>query len=411
MSRNSRPAVQPPVPAQWPGFPPPYWQAPGVVLYLGDVRECLRALPARSVHCCISSPPYWGLRDYGTGQWDGGSAECEHKVCLNHNTNQTSTITGSKDTVHQAKEGFRQRCPRCGAQRIDMQIGMEPSPDCGTHGQAQCGACFVCAMVEVFREVYRVLRDDGTCWLNLGDTFDGGQGMVPALVALALRGDGWKLVQDIIWYSPNKMPESVTNRCTKSHEHIFLLAKGQGYYYDSVAIEEEMISKPHAPGRVREERISQGSGGNVNEPDKVWGSDGYKNKRDVWVVPTQGYPGAHFATFSPRLITPCILAGTSEHGCCAACGKPWERVITKGEYSKADYPCTRKGGDDNPHTAQSRDMMCQGGGYWSKDTVGWRKVCGCRFYRLRDNVPNGILEELCSLGLLGAEQCQQETAS
>ncbi len=266
-----------------------------------------------------------------------------------------------------------------------LEIGAEATPE-----------RYVATMMDVFHEIYRVLRDDGTLWLNLGDTFtDGGQGMIPALVALALRSDGWLLRQDIIWYSPNKMPESVTNRCTKSHEHIFLLAKGQGYYYDSVAIEEEMISKPHAPGRVREERLGQGSGGNVNEPDKVWGSDGYKNKRDVWVVPTQGYPGAHFAVYSPRLITPCILAGTSEHGCCATCGKTWERVVAKtrgvspgltgGEYAppgQAPHSNARDGDNRDRSFDWSRNgkpgtNSTLDGTSATRETVGWRKTCGC----------------------------------
>ena len=286
-----------PYPVEWPGWPAAYRAWPGACLYRGDVRTCLRAMPARSVQCCVTSPPYWGLRDYGT----------------------------------------------------DGQVGMEASPDCGTQGQAQCGGCFVCSMVAVFREVHRVLRDDGTCWLNLGDSYlpSGNLVGVPWRVALALQADGWVLRSDIIWYSPNKMPESVLNRCSKSHEHIFLLTKSQDYYYDGVAIKEES-----------------------------------SNKRDVWVVPTRGYSGAHYATFSPRLITPCILAGTSEHGCCSRCRRPWERVVVRidGQVNEE-----REAGDD-----LSRDRSFD----WSrnglpgskstldgvpavKETVGWQAACGC----------------------------------
>ena len=326
---------------------------------------------------------------------------------------------------------------RCGAKRIDMQIGGEPSPDCGTQGKAQCGGCFVCSLVGVLREVYRVLRDEGTCWLNLGDSYSsGGRGGgaygskqqtnagsllgskhtigipdgnlvgIPWRVALALQADGWVLRQDIIWYSPNKMPEPVQNRCTKSHEHIFLLAKGSDYYYDAVAIAEEAKSSwkssdfvPNsdkdaasagdtaATGASRNNRSDEVRGTHRRSregdpyakqemPGRIWGRTETVNKRDVWVVPTQGYPGAHFATFSPRLITPCILAGTSEHGCCASCGRPWERVVARvgGEKAAPD-----EGGRD-----RSFDWSRNGatgsldGVFATKETVGWRKTCGCQ---------------------------------
>ena len=328
-------------------FADPYWSAPGAALYLGDVRDVLRQLPARSAHCCVTSPPYWGLRDYGVGG----------------------------------------------------QIGMEDADDClGWATKKPCGACFVCHMVEVFSELRRVLRDDGTLWLNLGDTFDNGQGMVPAAVAMALRADGWKLVQDIIWAKPNPMPESVTNRCSKSHEHIFLLAKGNKYYFDSVAIEEpgktaykssDFIPKSDKDRNGDKTDARQASRHNRTD-DVVLGT---ANKRDVWSVPTRGYPGAHFACYSPELITPCILAGTSEHGCCAECGRQYERVAVKvgGRASEVEdeskdrsIPSNRNG------LAGSGSTMC--GTIPRRETAGWRKACGCATDEVE---PCAVLDPFC----------------
>lgn len=202
----------------------PYWStADGVSvrLYQGHVLNVLARLPAQSIQTCITSPPYWGLRDYGTDK--------------------------------------------------TLEIGSEPVMDCGTQGQAQCGQCFICTMVAVFRGVHRVLRDDGTLWLNLGDTYGGGPpggsskkqnrnkgsfgagrgngGLesgnlcgVPWRVALALQSDGWVLRQDIIWAKPSPMPESCRNRCTKAHEYIFLLTKSQRYFYDHEAIKDPNAS-------------------------------------------------------------------------------------------------------------------------------------------------------------------------
>ena len=381
-------------------FPAPYWSAPGAALYLGDVRTCLRELPARSVHCMVTSPPYWGLRDYVTGVWEGGSADCDHIESTAEQAHRWSTLgptaaqrsAGDFSRMPPAsnaafKAGVRQyksKCKKCGAKRIDQQIGAEPSPDCGTHGQARCGGCFVCSMVEVFAEVRRVLRDDGTLWLNLGDTFDNGQLLIPARVALALSANGWKLVQDIIWYAPNKMPESVTNRCTKSHEHILLLAKGNDYYYDAAAIQETAKSKyrssdfiPNSAKDAVGDKSSATQASRHGRSNEIVQQD--VNKRDVWIVPTQGYPGAHFAVYSPRLITPCILAGTSEYGCCAACGKTYERVVVRtgsvegnGQLESRDrsFPSQRNG---LPGSGSTLD-----GNIAQRETIGWRKMCGCQ---------------------------------
>ena len=223
------------------------------LLLVGDVRERLKELPDMSVHCCVTSPPYWGLRDYGR----------------------------------------------------DDQIGLEATPE-----------LYVASLVSVFNEVRRVLSDDGTLWLNLGDSYAGnnsrasnngragfgnpregvferiGDGLktkdlvgIPWRVAFALQADGWYLRQDIIWHKPNPLPESVKDRCTKAHEYIFLLSKSPRYYFNYEAIKEPT----------------------VNLQDK-------RNRRDVWTVPVKPFKGAHFATFPTDLITPCILAGCAEGG-------------------------------------------------------------------------------------------------
>jgi len=267
----------------------------------GDNLETMRTWPSNSVHCCVTSPPYWGLRDYGH----------------------------------------------------DGQIGLEDTPK-----------AYVARMVEVFREVRRVLRDDGTLWLNLGDSYAGStsgntrsnlgklsekldgcprdplspsrveykvanrpdacdSGLkpkdlvgIPWRVAFALQADGWWLRQDIIWHKPNPMPESVTDRCTKAHEYVFLLTKSERYYYDADAVREKAQTKPHGPGYVSFDpnsmRNDKTQGNEANE--RVWGADGNRNRRSVWTVTTKPYSGAHFAVMPPDLVEPCIKAGCPEGG-------------------------------------------------------------------------------------------------
>jgi DNA modification methylase len=248
-----------------------------VTLYQGDCLDSLRAMPDASVHCCVTSPPYFGLRDY----------KCEG------------------------------------------QIGLEPTPD-----------EFVEKLVAVFREVRRVLRDDATLWLNLGDSYanDGKWGGhtggkhakalhcspigrnkkytglkpkdligIPWMVAFALRSDGWFLRQDIIWHKPSPMPESVRDRCTKSHEHIFLLSKSPRYHFDHEAIKEP-ASYAGLPRGGSKNRYEQNDAG---MDCKVYDT---RNKRSVWTVRPAAYKGAHFATFPIELIAPCILAGCPDGG-------------------------------------------------------------------------------------------------
>jgi site-specific DNA-methyltransferase (adenine-specific) len=289
-------------------------------------------MPDESVNCCITSPPYWGLRDYGTAQWQGGDPECSHK----RDSKQSElTQTGHRNLEGAVGDGiYKHKCKRCGAERKDRQIGLELTPE-----------SYVQKMVDVFREVRRVLRGDGTLWLNLGDTYSAQRwtkkgetttpaqpmnGMsdtwraiaptkesglpdknlvgIPWRVAFALQSDGWYLRQDIIWHKPNPMPESVTDRCTKSHEYIFLLSKEPNYYFDSEAIKEPANFAGKGRG------ISKNIG--LDGITDFGGKKKYdeRNKRSVWTVNTRSYKEAHFATFPTELITPCVIAGCPKSG-------------------------------------------------------------------------------------------------
>lgn len=323
------------------------------MILIGDVREQLKQLSDQSVNCVVTSPPYWGLRDYGTASWDGGDLNCDHQgkpMATKANINRNCG-TGNDVKNAEAREFFKDICGKCGAKRIDSQIGLEQEPE-----------DFINELVSVFREVKRVLRDDGTLWLNIGDSYSGsGKGTagnlgkknnerhlehktgglipigtkpkdlvgIPWMLAFALRADGWYLRQDIIWHKPNPMPESVRDRCTKAHEYIFLLTKSPQYYYDHHAIQEDAKT---APGATWKERKAAGAtAGNVIVGDGVRNGtqrvvhgkgvtsnltrqDGKRNKRSVWTVTTRPFKGAHFATFPPQLIEPCILAGCPEGG-------------------------------------------------------------------------------------------------
>jgi DNA modification methylase len=296
----------------------PYWSLPGVKLYLGDAQECLRRMPARSVHCCVTSPPYWKQVDYG-----------------------------ERD-----------------------QLGMEEGLDCcGWATKEPCRGCYTCRIVAAFTEVRRVLRDDGTLWLNLGDTIDGEQQMVPSRIALAMQASGWLLRQDIIWYAPNKLPEPVSDRCVKSHEHIFLMAKQSGYYFDATAI---MVDGSGSSG-----------GSTWSKPGgaqhRAYDRPKYEtvNKRDVWTVGKANYPGAHFATFNPALIEPCILAGTSECGCCMECGRQYERVITRTDAVKVNGDIEGRHRNRSLRDSRNGRDSTLDTGIANRETVGWRQVCGC----------------------------------
>ena len=331
-------------------------------ILVGDALDGLKTLPDASVQCCVTSPPYWGLRDYGTAKWEGGDAACDHRA--NGERRQLPHGDGRKNDSYADERhiipgvgaSYKSVCGKCGALRIDAQIGLEHSPE-----------EYVSRMVDVFREVRRVLNPAGVLWLNLADSYntyaanrgrgaglnknnhdaipaiESGAGLstdtlkpkdmigIPWRVAFALQADGWWLRSDVVWSKPNPMPESVTDRPTKSHEYLFLLTKSARYYYDAQAIAE--------PATCADPRLVDGfvpmsdNGKRAGDPQaraQRWPGIGpqhaaerdrnesyepmemhpTRNARSVWSIPTSPYPEAHFATFPAEIPRRCILAGS-----------------------------------------------------------------------------------------------------
>jgi DNA modification methylase len=335
----------------------------GITLYPGDCREVLKRLPAASVHCCLTSPPYYGLRSYLPG--------------------------GHPDKP--------------------KEIGLEPTPD-----------DYVAQMVAVFREVRRVLRDDGTLWLNLGDCYSGSANSgganrnsgghavriagltlkpgkpkdllgIPWSVAFALRDDGWWLRSAIVWHKPNPMPESVRDRPTSAYEHVFLLAKGERYFYDAEAIRQEPTGRTdpirsfgHVPDRSDRDNT------NGYQLDALKGA----NARNVWTIATEPFRDAHFACMPPELAERCIKAGTSERGCCPLCGAPWWRIVAietrpnapslQGKYNGNNRHRTISGGVGN----DSR----------RRDERGWQASCSCPPHQ---PIPCTVLDPFAGAGTTG----------
>lgn len=345
----------------------------------GDATEQLLTLPDKSVQCVVTSPPYWGLRDYGT----------------------------------------------------PGQLGLEATPD-----------EYVSKMTEVFREVRRVLRSDGTCWLNMGDKYSGGGGYspdapsnqgtpvvrgnrnasqrftserraavvglkpkdlvgMPWRVAFALQADGWYLRADIIWakgisfcpsYSGSVMPESVTDRPTKGHEYLFLLTKNARYYYDAEAVREtaRYPDGANAPDKVKS---PYGQGFTANR--STGASQGGRNLCSVWAINPEPFSEAHFATFPQKLVEPCIKAGTSGKGCCAACGAPLVRVV-EISYKPSSGVWRGRIGDAARNPATRTDLPTERKQRIS-DTTGWSPSCACD----AETKPCIVLDPFCGSGTSG----------
>lgn len=331
-----------------------------VRLYHADVLDGLAALPDASVQTVVTSPPYWGLRDYG----------------------------------------------------VYGQIGLEDSL-----------SAFLERMVVVFRGVRRVLRDDGTLWLNMGDSYadransrasTGGasfrqdraavappkiglsDGLKPKdltgqpwRLAFALQEDGWYLRAPIIWHKPNAMPESVQDRPSTAHEYVFLLAKAQRYFYDGDAIREPYLQASIdriVAGKVgtghRLQAHQPGTNQRDESPEYAPNPRG-RAKRSVWTIATRTYPGAHFATFPRELVEPCIQAGTSEHGCCAACGAPWQRVtdsdlvLSPKHAATTAAPASEGGIAAGDQASRRRRDGHVAGVTRVVTTRGWKPTCAC----------------------------------
>ena len=363
-------------------------------LLSGDVREVLEGLESESVQCVVTSPPYWGLRDYGS----------------------------------------------------KGQLGLEETPE-----------EYIDNMVEVFRGVRRVLRKDGTVWLNLGDSYWGGKGKsgnsestiraggkgttrpqdkkhgvfkpkdlvgIPWRVALALQADGWWLRSDIIWSKPNPMPEAVKDRLSKSHEYVFLLTKSKSYYYDNEAIKdpysESSIQRINQVSFDRQEGGSKDYGkisvhskntnsirGTLEKFKENLGSG--RNKRTVWEITTQSYPGAHFATFPEEIPEICIKAGTSGGGSCLECGTPYNRIVEKGEkvslenykgQGKKDYASAKA---ENPSDVKRRTLESM------REVIykGWEAGCSCKGV----NTPCLVLDPFVGSGTTCAVASRLKRAS
>lgn len=437
----------------------PFVQDADLSLYVGDALSVLRELPSGSVHCALTSPPFYGLRDYGTGSWEGGTEGCDHAPVtgLQGQTGQRAsrTFTGSKPQGP--------TCSRCGAIRIDQQIGLEATPE-----------EWVARLVEVFREVRRVLRRDGTCWIECGDSYCANTGtsfgtdkaitgtgkgggraddpdmprptawggnattpmrhptkpkdllLQPFMLAMALRADGWWLRQAIIWHKPNAMPESATDRCTTAHSYVFLLSKSARYFFDADAIAEpaawerwgdQTVPKhegtdtaagwmqPQSRDELREKYLNRSpdGAGRIAEPlvKSIGGhadrADGMKNPRSVWTIPTRGFPGAHFATWPEELCARIIKAGTSERGCCPECGAPWARE-TDVEYVKS--PVHGAGSVVGRHEATGANNY-DGAGMprlnKQTTTTGWRSTCE----HDHEPVPATVLDPFAGSGTTG----------
>ena len=361
-----------------------------VMLVQGDARQI--PLKDQSVHCIITSPPFWGLRDYG----------------------------------------------------VAGQLGLEAIHDClaWARGNPPCSLCFVCNLRTVFLAAWRVLREDGTLWLNLSDTYarnpqkgdNSGWGKhaewckdplplhnrplpsgiraknllgMPWRVALALQQDGWVLRSDIIWHSPNKMPESTKDRPTRAYEHIFLFAKQAQYYFDAQAIAEPMTTGNNGSSftSAYDTATKRGLGLGPRKSDavgingrnaQVVNSEaqrrdeicsfsnnpalrpgGTRNARDVWTFPSAGFAGEHYAAFPPELARRCILAGTSEAGCCSACGKAWVRVVERQRLLDGHIPVT--GAFSRPDEPFRPPQNGIGHSRYSTQTTehGWAPACAC----------------------------------
>jgi len=351
----------------------------------------------------VTSPPYWGLRDYGTAKWEGGSSECDHAGPPKaSNSSGLNHGRGRSDYENGATVPFRGTCLRCGAIRVDSQVGLEDSPE-----------EYTTKLVSVFREARRVLRGDGTLWLNLGDTINNKQVVgIPWRVAFALQADGWWLRSAITWAKPNPMPESVTDRPTKSSEMVFLLAKSSTYYYDSEAIKEGSavyVRKGTKGGHhlTQQEGYKGIAGGTLKrDPDEPYGfardiTTTGRNRRDVWFIATHPFPGSHFAVMPEALVEPCILAGTSEKGCCPKCGAPWVRVVAKGEMAQCGHVKSNHNHKraDEPDSKLSASSALRTGLAVSQITTGWRPSCTCD---AGDPAPCVVLDMFTGSGTVGA---------
>lgn len=405
------------------------------LLYGQDVRKSLRLIEPHTVQMVATSPPYWGLRDYGgePGVW-GGNPDCDHEwgdvgPAHHHGQVEQTKWKSAEGAGKGGNAGSGQFCKHCGAWL--GQLGLEPTP-----------RLFAQHVVEVFEGIRRVLRKDGVVFLNLGDTYFGsstssskhknfGKDMVaegrwpkdksvggtnpnhkntawkaakehpsafdnlkpkdlvgiPWRVALALQDAGWYLRNDIIWAKGNCMPESVRDRCTRSHEYIFLFAHpdcGGDYFFDTHAIREPCSeeSVKNLLGRTVLDNKTDHGGSRPdmgNKPRTAYvRPDHTRNKRTVWNVNPKGYPGAHFAVWPEALVEPLVKAGSSQHGCCSKCRAPYKRQLEVTGKAKAQWGTrSQEGLDARLATASGGVKNGMGQFVQIKQTKGWEPTCDC----------------------------------
>ena len=384
----------------------------------GEVREVLQTLPPESIHCVVTSPPYWGLRDYGIPPvlW-GGDVSCRHEwKGVPPRRRRLPEDVRNPDSIQAGHHGANiklpqtRACARCGGWL--GQLGLEPDPD-----------LFVDHLASVFDDVRRVLRSDGTLWLNLGDTYHtdspvrrssreafsrawdpsqtrsrGGNRRpasrygdlkpkdptgIPWRVAFELRRRGWWLRSDSIWFKRNPMPEPARDRPTRSHEYVFLLTKSRRYFYDAEAVREPQCDsslrrlRHHLPNPADNPAYrSKHPEGDFRRFPMLANTDPTgRNLRSVWQIATQPYPGAHFATFPEALPEICIRAGTSERGACVTCGTPWAREVRAegGGIGHDWHP------DKSLAFGRGQGIAAPGihDGTYRRVDLGFRKRCSC----------------------------------
>jgi DNA modification methylase len=353
------------------------------LILCGDSRQMLKRLPDNCINTCFTSPPYFQLREYGTASWEGGSADCNHRAPSSQQTRSSQDFAHSsrKAKPDQATSFVnleRTVCRKCGAVRVDAQVGQEPTID-----------GYIKSLVDVFSEVRRVLHPTGTLWLNLGDSFSTELqsvgsvknalkpkdiSFIPERVAMALQIDGWWVRSKIVWQKMNPIPEPIEDRPTCSHELIFLLARQSRYFFDQEAVRESV--KPgnqatsagvsgshytkipagqHRPNKQRQYSVLKGA-----------------NIRDVWSPPPETSSEPHAAQFPLYLPRRGVLAGTSEVGRCPTCYSPWVRELEK---TKARVGTPRSSTFTSAEDSKARRGSDFVGA--SSRTLGWKQLCDC----------------------------------
>lgn len=386
----------------------------------GDVRACCRRIQRKSVQMCVTSPPYWGLRSYSTEpQAWGGSPEHIHEW-VKEERGKRSDMKPREESSSVGRDGS------------DEQQGFGPPSggwfcSCGSWlgelGQEPTPQLFVAHLVEVFAEVWEVLRNDGTLWINMGDSYNAngrkGHGdvgpkqrtnrasadgqdetrpnapglkakdrvMMPARMAMALQEWGWYLRDEIVWLKPNPMPMSMKDRCSPAHEMVYMLTKKPRYFYDQQAIAEPAVTAGSKPGgkKAASAAADIAAGRKPGEGNRHMSLQEApvaetRNKRSVWKIATHPYKAAHFATFPPKLITPMIRAGTSEAGCCGTCGAPMVRQVERvktfqsgsGRSGNQIFGKQDLSASETNSTPDVRRGPCV-----SVRTVGWQPSCAC----------------------------------